>query len=435
MLLKIFFLSASLCGYIQAADDSVLTSRVIATASFFGFDYQLIESPVDSLDIQDTPNGYGVIVSSGFTTSAFIDRVYSQENPLTVLEIGPGDERVLVQLCKDPRNKQQSFSYHFTDLNTGINKQFQTAFSTHSKNPKNTIGCASSRHKGQVLSFLTGKTRVYDAVLINNVSHYLPPAEQLDLFTKIHASLKDGGMLYVSQCSVVSANIWTLMPSNSSVQEGLITQFKQSIQQGDLWPGYFVQGKYTKLILDATQQWKRNNSAGGWEHPTFHSATTLSSLLETLGFTVMSCMDFSELSKNMINQFREGNKVATSSIRVGAIVQKSEQSRLSTDGLAQYRKAAQLKMDELRVLTQSYKNAPNESAQIMCNAEQTMINILREQVKSILSSYPDDATAQARIQSILDDIDNAENAKDRAVLFKQIIQKLENLKSLFMSNS
>lgn len=435
MLLKLFVLSASLCSYIQAADDSVLTSRIIETTSFFGFDYQLIESPVDSLDIQDTPNGYGVIVSSGFTTSAFIDRVYSQENPLTVLEIGPGDARVLVQLCKDPRNKQQSFSYHFIDLNTGINKQFQIAFSTHSKNPKNTIGCASSRHKGQVLSFLTGKTRVYDAVLINNVSHYLPPAEQLDLFTKIHASLKDGGMLYVSQCSVVSANIWTMTPSSSTVQEGFITQFQQSIQQGDLWPGYFVQEKYTKLIFDATRLCKRNKSAGGWEHPTLHSAATLSLLLETLGFTVMSCMDFAELSKNMVDQLRKTKEVAISSIRVGAIVRKKEQSRLSIDGLAQYKKAAQLKMDGLRALTQSYKDDLNDPAQIISNAEQTMINILRVQVRSILSSYPDDATAQARIQSILDDIDNAENAKDRAVLFNQITQKLENLKSIFMSNS
>ncbi|MBX3458094.1 MAG: class I SAM-dependent methyltransferase [Candidatus Paracaedibacteraceae bacterium] len=435
MLLKIFFLSASLFGYIQAADDSVVPSKIIATTNFFGLDCQLIESPVDSLDIQDTSNGYGVIVSAGFTTSAFIDRVYSQENPSTVLEIGPGDERVLVQLCKDPRNRQQSFSYHFIDLNTDINNQFQIAFSTHSKNKKNTIGCASSRHKGQALSFLTGKTSVYDAILINNVTHYLSPLEQLDLFAKIHASLKTNGTLYISQCSIVSANIWTMMPSNSTVQEGLITQFQRSIEQGDLWPGYFIQEKYTKFILDATLLCKSSSSAGGWEHPTFHSAATLSLLLETLGFTVMSCMDFAELSKSMVNQLRETQEVAISSIRVGAIVQKKEQSRLSEDGLARYRKAAQCKMDGLRVLTQSYKHDLNESVQIASNAEQMMINILREQVRSILSGYPDDAPTQVQIQSILDDLDDAEKTKDKAVLFKQITQKLENLKLIFMSNS
>ncbi len=424
MIIKIFFLFFCLLGSIRAADDSGSYPKIIATISALGLDYNLLQSSIGSLNVKDTSNGYGVIASSGFTTSAFIDQVYSQENPLTVLEIGPGDERVLIQLCEDSRNKDKSFTYHFIDLNMSLRKQFQQAFDMHSKNYKNKIGCATERHKGQVLSFLAGKSGTYDAILMNNVSHYLSPIEQLDLFAKIYASLKNGGILYMCQCSVISANIWSTMPSNPFAQDMFITSFNEAKEQGDLWPGYFVRGQVARLILDVTRLCKKNKSAGDWMHPTFHSASTLSLLLQRFGFEIISCMDFVDMPESMVKQLQGTNIASISSVRVGAIVRKTEQLHFSGD-LDTYKIAAQSKVDEFEKLTQIYTDENTKDVTPTRNTEQTLLNILRDQVNQMLSgSLGDD---KAKFLSILVDIDAAERSRDKSVFLHRITENLMSL--------
>ena len=220
------------------------------------------------------------------------------------------------------------------------------------------------------------------------------------------------------------------MGSNHEIKLAFIDYFQRSLLAGDLWPGYFVDTRFAHLILQATYLCRQNKSAGGWIHPTFHSASTLRSLLQCVGFDVLQCMDFAEIPSNKVQKMLSSKSgiIPLSSLRVGAIVRKTQQIEPSKTKIQKYQSAAQTKVEELKPLIQEYEAQDLSRLPPVSMAEQLLRNMLRGQVTEFLSShYSFDAQAKEVLTSILADLDAMEQVRDRSALLNEIIRKLSML--------
>lgn len=270
-------------------------------------------------EAEQMDNGFGVSYDHSFVSPEFIERIFSSSSPLKVLEIGPGDGRVLKKLLSDPRNGDHSFVYHFVDPSALAQKSIESIKKKYNSNPNNIIAKAADRHKGDVRSFLDGKLDVYDLILCNNVLHYFTPVEQLKIMGLIQQSVKQGGEIFLSQSSIASGDIWGIGLSPDKMKVILLEQFSANQANNDLWPGFIIEGMASVHISMNYEYTKRYSPIPmGWSYPTLHSPATFRDLLETYGFEVETCVNFTEIVDNN----GEGTYKAVS-VRVGAIAKKA----------------------------------------------------------------------------------------------------------------
>lgn len=309
-------------------------------------------------------SGYGANYSHGFVEPQFVDAIFSSIKPLKVLEIGPGEGRVLIKLLQDPRNKACSFTYHFAEISEEDSKKINYIYRELSKNSNNKV-CSASREKyqGDARLFLRKTPQVYDLVLCSNVLHYFSPEDQLDVLENIHRVLAENGKAYLLQCSVYCINAW--MPAYQDMRcfEEAHQEFLGNAKAGDLWPGYFcpsaISGKAGDRIIHSALASKQ--SKGINLHPTLHSKNSFGNLLKVVGFNIIDIKHFTEMTKKISKKPGKISSFTAPTTRIGAIVEKNNISPIDKSLLEEYRHQAQEKTKKVEARYAKFNESKAES--------------------------------------------------------------------------
>lgn len=367
---------------------------------------------VKNSEITQTRNNYGVCANHSYVEPQFLQDALSFEKHVKILEIGPAEGRNLKALLNDPRNKNHSFTYHFAELCELASQEIYKYFKAYSSNSENKI-CEANRtkYKGDARPFLENTPQTYDLILCCNVLHYFNPVEQIKFLKNIHRVLNNEGKAYILQSSILSIKDWTSGTTLGSINDSMVVEdYKENIQQNDLWPGYFLPkvlpartGNYLLLASATLMQYRPTPE---YIYPTLHTLTTFKRLLETVGFNILDAKHFAEApdvySKEIISP------------RVGAIIQKNHNSKdLSQIALlGKYEKQALKKVGKLAAFRNEHAERIKE-----CTSPQ---NALQLQLKlESLRCYIENSKEPDETLAALVAGGNMEATKKMYEIFKQ----------------
>lgn len=271
---------------------------------------------------ESASNGLGHVYNHGWVQPEFEEAVFSREN-LEILEIGTASGNVLLNLFKDPRNETMPFRYTCVEIDKSMEKRVLAIKKEHSKNPKNWIGWANS---GDIREYIKVKPEIkqnkYDFIYCAQVFHFLNPLEQLECFQALYSFLKPGGKFYFMQNSIHSVDMWLykdVIKDSYDCITRYASKYEAERKKDNVWAGYNI-------------CWELEESCKEGIFPTFHGATTLKPLLSDIGFDLIDCADFCELTK--------GEK--GSSARIGAIAQKTDAKKPNLERMLFHLKTAKM---------------------------------------------------------------------------------------------